>query len=128
MTNRAVLDTSAILALLFDEPGAEATLARGRSGVISAVCYSEALAKSIDRGVPVETCRASIDGLRLAVMAFDGEHAVAAAGLRAATRHLDVSFADRACLATALLARLPVLTADRAWTECDLGLEIVLIR
>ncbi len=114
--------------MLFSEPGAEMAIARGRAGAISSVCYSEALAKSLDRGVPLETVQHSIAGLKLAMISFDAEHALAAAAFRPPTRHLNVSFADRACLATASLARLPVLTADREWIECNLGLEIILIR
>ena len=46
---------------------------------------------------------------------FNEEHALAAASFRPATRKMNVSFADRACLGTAALANLPVLTGDRKW-------------
>jgi PIN domain nuclease of toxin-antitoxin system len=126
--NRVVLDTSAILAALFDEAGAEVVLSRGESGIISAVSHSETFAKSLDRGVPIETIQYFLDGLKLTILPFDLDHSVAAATLRGPTRHLDISFADRACLATAALAQVPALTADRDWTKVDLGLEIILIR
>ena len=125
---RLVLDTSAVLALLFAEPGAEAAIARGQAGLLSAVSYSEALAKSQDRGVPLATATQALDGLRLTVVSFDQAHAARAASFRPATRALGFSFADRACLATAALAQLPVLTADRDWRKVDLGLEIILLR
>ncbi len=41
---------------------------------------------------------------------------------------MDVSFADRACLGTAALASLPVLTADRKWDKIKCDLDIILIR
>lgn len=123
-----VLDSSALLALLFGEPGADLVKARGRGGLISAVCYSESLAKCLDRGVPRGTLSAALPTLQLTVVPFDARHAEEAAALRPATRTLHFSFADRACLATAKLADLPALTADRAWAGLDLGIEVVLVR
>src|ERR1700693_6127536 len=111
MTSRTVLDTSAVLALCFAERGAKATVARGKDGILSSVSYSEAIAKSLDHGVPLETVQQALAGLKLAIIPFYDEHAVAAASFRPATLKLNVSFADRACLGTAALARLPVLTA-----------------
>jgi PIN domain nuclease of toxin-antitoxin system len=126
--SRAVLDASAVLALLFGETGAAVAVERGQSGFLSAVTYSEAIAKSLDRGVPLETVKQAMDGFRLTLVPFDESHALTAASFRTATRGKNFSFANRACLATALLARLPALTADRKWQEVDLGVEIILIR
>ena len=117
-----------VLALLFGEPGADKVIARGRDGVMSTVSYSEAVAKSLDRQVPLETITQALAGLKLALVPFDQEYALAAAALRPATRHLDFSFADRACLATAQVRKLPVLTADRDWLKAELGFKIHLIR
>ncbi len=123
-----VLDTSAVLALLFGETGAAEVLAQGQAGVLSAVSYAETLAKALDRMAPLDTVQQAVDGLRLTLVPFGEMHAVKTAELRPATRDLDFSFADRACLATAALADLPVLTADRDWAKADLGVKIVLIR
>lgn len=126
--SKVVLDTSAVLALCFAEKGAKATITRGKDGILSAVSYSEAIAKSLDVGVPLETVNRSLAGLKLTIVPFDLDHAVAAASFRPATRKLNISFADRACLGTAALARLPVLTADRKWSKIKCDLEIILIR
>jgi ribonuclease VapC len=126
--SKIVLDTSVVLALLFGEAGADKAIARGQEGIWSAVSYSEAVAKSLDRKVPLETITQALAGLKLTLVPFDEEYALAAAALRPATRHLDFSFADRACLATAKLRKLPVLTADRDWQKADVGIKIHLIR
>jgi PIN domain nuclease of toxin-antitoxin system len=128
MTSRTVLDTSALLALCFAEKGAKATVARGENGLMSAVNYSEAIAKCLDHGVPLETVNRELASLKLEIVSFDEEHALAAASFRPVTRKLDVSFADRACLGTALLARLPLLTADRKWQKIKCDLDIIFIR
>jgi ribonuclease VapC len=126
-----VVDTSALLALLFDETGADRVteaLLRHRPCFLSAVSYSETLAKALDRKVPFELARESIHALQFTPVPFDPAHALTAASFRPATRDFDFSFADRACLATAALAKGPALTADRAWTKLDLGIEIICIR
>ena len=48
-----VLDTSALLAAFFSEPGADVVRDRGAEGLLSTVSYSEALAKLHDRGAPL---------------------------------------------------------------------------
>jgi len=44
------------------------------------------------------------------------------------TRSAGLSLADRACLALALRLGYGVLTADRQWSNLDIGLEVKLIR
>ena len=44
------------------------------------------------------------------------------------TRSAGLSLADRACLALASRLGVPAVTADRAWTTLDVGVEIVCIR
>jgi ribonuclease VapC len=126
--SRAVLDTSAVLALCFAENGAQKAAARGKDGLMSAVNYSEALAKATDYGVPVETVHRALTSLKLTIVPLDEEHAVVAASFRPLTRKLNVSFADRACLSAAAVARLPVLTGDRKWENIQCPVEIILIR
>jgi ribonuclease VapC len=89
--SRAVLDASALLALCFAERGAKRTLERGQDGLISAVNYSEAIAKSTDHGVPLETVQLALASLKLTIIPFDEEHAIKAAFLRPATRKLNIS-------------------------------------
>jgi PIN domain nuclease of toxin-antitoxin system len=54
--------------------------------------------------------------------------AVRIAELRPLTRHLGLSLADRACLATAIDLNAPAVTADRAWATLSLGIRITVIR
>jgi ribonuclease VapC len=123
-----VVDASALLALVFDEPGADMVLAAGSGGCCSAVNFSEALAKLSDRGVSAEDAEMHLAAVVGKVVVFDEDMARAAAALRARTRHSNVSFADRACLATAMSLGLPVITADRPWADLDVGVDIRLIR
>ncbi len=128
MTHRAVLDASALLALVLAESGESVVRARGENGLISAVNYSETLAKLAERGFDDVLGQRMLDLLDLEIVPFDQEQALAAARWRAKTRALGLSFADRACLALAKTRSVSVLTADRQWQTLHPDIEIVLIR
>jgi ribonuclease VapC len=123
-----VLDASAVLALVFTEPGANSVAARFPFCMISAVNYAEVLAKSVDRGRNLADIVAQVSRLQLSVWPFDAEQATTAASLRIATRNHDVSLADRCCLALAHTRNVPVLTGDRKWRDFDLGVVVELFR
>jgi len=110
-----VLDASAVLALLFEETGAEVVRAQLRTGVIGAANLAEVLAKLSDHGLPaVEAVRAvAILGLEVAPMTK--AQAQRSAELRSLTRGAGLSLGGRACLALAAELGAPAVTADRSW-------------
>jgi PIN domain nuclease of toxin-antitoxin system len=112
-----VLDASALLALLQDEPGAELVADLLPGGIISAVNLSEVVAKLTDRGMPGEAARAALEGLPIVVHPFDRESAYQAGALRPTTRTVGLSLGDRACLALAIHLDATAVTADRAWAS-----------
>ena len=126
--SNVVADASAILAYLHREPGGEVAARHLPGAVVSAVNLAEVGARLADRGVPDEAARQAIETLGMTITAFDEDLAYASAALRPATRRLGLSLGDRACLAVARQLAAPVLTADRAWTELDIGVEVRLIR
>ncbi len=124
-----VLDASAVLALLGNEPGAEAVLEALPRATISAVNLCEVVAKLADRGMPAEAIAAALEGLDLDPRPFDVTDAYAAGALRPATRAAGLGFGDRACLALAARLGGTALTADRAWTVLDLpGISVRALR
>lgn len=131
----AVLDASALLALIRKEPGASRVgAAVDRGAAISAVNWAEVLSKLVETGGDPETAatRALPISNRgaggLTVVVFDDEQARTVARLRGKTRSLGLSLADRAALALAHLRGLPVLTTDRAWRSLRLAVKIDVIR
>jgi ribonuclease VapC len=123
-----VLDASAALARLRGERGAAVVEAQLEAALISAVNYAEVVSKLIDLGTPAEIAADAAGALGMAVVPFDELAAARVGTLRDGTRSRGLSIGDRACLALAEQLALPVLTADRAWAELDLGIEVVLIR
>ena len=124
---RFVLDASAVLADIFDEPGANAVVEALESGaVISAVNAAEVAAKLHGAGWADEDVALVFEGMD--IVPFDAAHGLLSGSYRPLTRSLGLGLGDRACLATASLQRCPALTADRAWTTLDVGVDIVCIR
>lgn len=129
-----VLDASALLAYLRGEPGgAEVADALLGGAVMNAVNYAEVLSRLGEGGADArladERLRASgVIGEVVEVVALDALDALEIARLRPVTRAAGLSLADRACLATGLRLRRPVLTADRASADLAAGVEVRLIR
>ena len=122
----AILDASAVLALLRGELGAVRVRELVPSAAISAVNLCEVVTKATARGVSVTVLDELVD-LDLRVIAFDEAAAYAAGTLHSDTRRLGLSLADCACLALAQWMDAPAVTADRLWREVD-GVEVVVIR
>jgi ribonuclease VapC len=126
--SEVVLDASALLAVLRDEPGAQRVELRLEGARVGAVSLSEVVAKLIEDGVPEAEIRSGIDRLQLDIHAFDAQLAYVAGVLRRSTRAFGLSFGDRACLPLAQSLGAPALTADRSWSRLDLGIAIEVIR
>lgn len=129
----AVLDASALLALLWEEEGAERVEAAVSAGaLISTVNWAETLSRLVQSGRdPIQVAAQALpdrDGARLVLVPYDDQQARETARLRSRTASLGLSLADRAALALARLRGLPVLTADRAWRSLRLSIKIEVIR
>jgi ribonuclease VapC len=123
-----VIDASAVLALLNDEAGSENVAERLGEALISGVNWSEVAERALSVGVGIGGLREDLEDLGLRVAGFDAVQAELAAVLREPTRDLGLSIADRACLALADDLGVPAVTADQAWADLDVGVEIELIR
>ncbi|HEX6143569.1 MAG TPA: type II toxin-antitoxin system VapC family toxin [Geminicoccaceae bacterium] len=123
-----VLDASALLACIFREPGYDQVDLESGTVLISAVNLAEVLTRLVRDGLDVGRVLADLAETALEVVPFDTIHARRAAELLPRTQPHGLSLGDRACLALALQRELPALTADRAWTELEVGARVVLIR
>ena len=130
----AVLDASALLAFVYDEPGVHRVrpvIARGAA--ISGINWAEALSDLSERGESAEIAAPRVAQAvskvgTLVILPFDEVQAIEVARLSMRTKSLGLSLADRACLALGRLRRLPVLTTDRAWRSLHISVTIVVIR
>jgi PIN domain nuclease of toxin-antitoxin system len=127
--NRIVLDASALLAILNQEPGAESLTPELLSGAAtSTVNLAEVHSKLVSRGLrPGDAWEAALSPIR-EVVPFSADHARLAGDLVAKTRALGLSLGDRACLALGLALKVAVYTADRSWNKVRVGVRIHVIR
>ncbi len=123
-----VLDTSAVLAVLLDEPGAEVVIAVMHDAEMSIVNLCEVLTKTVKAGGDAETVRAIVESYDIRIRPFEIVHALEVARLRPLTSHKGLGLGDRACLAQGRFSACPVLTGDRHWTALDIGVDIRRIR
>ena len=128
MTPRVVLDASAVVALAHGEPGADAVEPLVDGSCISAVNWSEVARVCVAVDRDPEALRALLVDAGCRTVDFTVDDATAAARLWRATRDAGLSLADRACLALAARLGVPAVTADRAWSELDVGVEVIAIR
>lgn len=100
-----VLDASALLALLHEEPGADIVEPLLEEAVISSVNWSEVVQKSLSRDVELDGLREDLEALGLVIAPFTVEDAEASALLHGETAEVGLSLADRACLALSASSR-----------------------
>lgn len=125
-----LLDSSAVLAVLFGERGADAVIPLLEQSSIHAIQIAEVAKKLRDRGVPDDTADRLIAELALPVLeGFTAEDALSSR--RYCLKGL--SLGDRVCLIAADHAGLTAVTAEHRWKEAidgdaSLRVKILLIR
>lgn len=128
MAEPVVLDASAVLALLRNEPGAERVAELLPTAAISAVNIAEVLIVLECRGVLAADAQRAVGALALDVLPADASTARAAGGVAAANQRRGLSLGDCFCLATALETGRPAVTADKTWRTLKTGAKVVVVR
>lgn len=123
-----VLDASAVLAVIQEEPGSNHIEPHIRSACISTVNLAEVVTKLQERGFSDPEIDEALMLLDLDVRPFEAPSAIHAGKLRNATRHAGLSLGDRACLALTHSLGAIALTTDRAWETLDIGISVELAR
>lgn len=124
-----VLDASAVLALIHGEPGADAVAEVLPGARIGAANLAEVVGKLVDLGAEAKRVRGLLAAAGVTVESVTADDAELAGALREVPGGRRLSLGDRCCLALAVRARpTAVITADRAWVDLDLPVDVQLIR
>ena len=120
-----VFDTSAVLAMLYDEAGKAQAEARLEGGAISTVNVAEVLGDFVRSGRgTLDDARDAFDDLALELVSPDYDQASRAAALKRPR----LSLGDRFCLALGEARGLRVVTADQDWASVPVSVPVEFIR
>lgn len=124
----SVVDSSAILAWLRNEPGADVVHPLLPAAVVCAANWSETYQKLMQHGADAHRVLTRLSALGVRVEHLTETDAVIAASLWSSTRTAGLSLGDRCCLALASRLGLAAVTADTTWTGLDLDVTVQVIR
>lgn len=127
---RTVLDASALLAVLREEPGGDLVAPIISTSIMTAINFAEVVGTLIYRGATAKQADAMLLPFDLEVVPSDKALAISAGHLRRVTARAGLSLGDRFCLALAIREGLEAWTADRRWADVAdaAGAKVRLIR
>jgi ribonuclease VapC len=125
-----VLDSSAILAVILDEPGADLVSDSLGAALVSTVNVAETYTIVSRVGLPVDLVRDFLNYKGIEIVPLSHYDAEIAGRMITLTNTSGLSLGDRCCLALGMARKAIILSADRAWLPFaePLGLKIEIIR
>jgi len=111
------IDSSALLAMIGNEPCSDVIAAMLPDAVVSTVSIAEAAAKLTERNVSTAPLEQALADSHVEIAPFTELQARLCVELRRSAKSRGLSLGDRACLALSLDRGLTAVTADVAWVD-----------
>ena len=126
--SKFILDSSALLALIQHEKGWEKVLNILDDSLINTVNYAEVVTKLFHYSVSEPEIEDILKNLKLNLVNFDEIIAYESGKLIKATQKYGLSLGDRACIASGLIKKMEIITADKIWSKLEIPVKVTLIR
>ena len=124
-----VLDSTAVIALLYSEPGHQYVNEVLDKSAVSAVNLTEIVNKLGQRGPSSGALRETLGRLELRVENWSEDMAYRSAEFTRFSKSHGLSLGDRACLTLAKQLQATAVTSDRTWRRLPaLGVRIMIFR
>lgn len=129
MTIKCIFDTSALLAIINNEPGSEMAQAHVLGAGMNTVNIAETVSYLVRNGYTDDTKIERIINF-INPIPLDKELSIISGKMIIVTKHFGLSLGDRVCLATAKRLNIPVYTTDRQWLNIAgaIGVKVIQIR
>lgn len=125
----SVLDASALMALINNEPGSALVQVHLAKACMSTINFTEVLSKMVEQGAPAIDAKRVLDNFNIELIAFDQSQIFGVSQLRLNTKQYGLSLGDRVCLNLGKTLGLPILTSDQIWAKMnDPDIKILLVR
>jgi PIN domain nuclease of toxin-antitoxin system len=121
---KAVLDTSALLALFSDHAGGQIIYSLLGEACISILTYAEVLNTMIKEGGNPTVIVSAFQQLKLTMIDFDASQAEKMISLLAAPELCSLSLCDAAAITLAQTLSIPLYTAIAGWRKLKLPVEL----
>ncbi len=128
MKKEFIIDSSAVIAALYDEESKFDFEKYLPHSVINVVNYSEVIAVLLRDGMEARTAGELTQNIIPKIIQLSRDEALLAAEIRVKGKEYGISTGDSFCLACAKLNNYSVITADRIWSRLNLGIEIIQVR
>jgi len=121
-----ILDSSALLSLIFDEKGSAEIHQSVLEGVaMSAVSVAEIIDVLIQNKWSLEEAKSVIEELNIKILPFAQDESIVAGQIISKSRSTALAIGDVACLATAATNKLAVVTSIPSWKKIKIpGVKI----
>lgn len=129
MTNKIVLDSSALITLFAKETGYQYVKQHMKYAIISSINIAEVYKYCIEtQNLTEDDCRNLIKLSGIKIIDFCEEQALISATIIKKTKQYGLSLGDRGCIALAMLKNCSILTCDKIWQKVDLNVEFIMAR
>ena len=126
--SKFILDSSVVLAFIHREPGYDKVSQIIKNSYLSTVNFSEIISKLYIYNFTKIEVEDIIKKLRINLINFDKTVAIETGRLKYSNKQYGLSLGDCACIATAMINHLDIVTADKVWLKLDLPVKIITIR